>query len=153
MTPVPINLLATAEDTVLVDVHTPVSTLYYVVTATDVHENQGAPSNEASVQKLTGIGDAPSIATLTVMQNYPNPFAGSTDLSIGLPSESDVSIQIYDVAGRVVRSERVPRASAGWQRVSLSDRGDNGKPLASGVYFYRVTAAGSTVTKKMVIAR
>ncbi len=153
VTPVPINFLSASDDTVLVDHNTPVSTLYYIVIASDVHENRSAPSNETSVQKLTGIGDAPSIATLTVTQNYPNPFSGSTDLSIGLPRDSDVSIQIYDVAGRLVRSESRSHLSAGWRRVTLEARGGDGKPLASGVYFCRIAAAGETITKKMVIAR
>ena len=153
VTPMPINFLSASDDTVLVDHNTPVSTLYYVVTATDMHENRSAPSNEASVQKLTGIGDAPSITALTVLQNHPNPFGASTELEVGLPRESDVSIQVYDVAGRLVRSETRSRMSAGWQRVALDARGGDGKPLASGVYFYRVSANGSTVTKKMVIAR
>ena len=153
VTPVPMNFLAASDDTVLVDGAAPANALYYIVTATDVHANQGAASNEANVGATTGIGNTPAITTLTVRQNYPNPFTGSTDLSIGLPRESDISIEIYDVAGRLVRNEQRARLSAGWQRVSLSDRGNDGKPLASGVYFYRVSASGSTITKKMVITR
>ncbi len=153
VTAVPINFLSSSVDTILIDAGAPATALYYIVTATDVHDNQGASSNEASVAATTDAGGTPSIRALTVLQNYPNPFAGSTDLSIGLPGSGDVSIEVYDVAGRRVRSELIPRMSAGWQRVSLNDRGDNGKPLASGVYFYRVHAGGATVTKKMVIAR
>jgi hypothetical protein len=153
VTPVPGNFLASAEDTVLVDANAPATPLHYIVTAYDVHENESDPSNEANVGATTNVGNTPAINALTVLQNYPNPFNGTTELSLGLPRESDVSIQIYDVAGRLVRNERVPRVSAGWQRVSLSDRGNDGTPLASGVYFYRVNASGSTVTKKMVIAR
>ena len=153
VTPVTGNFLASAEDTVLVDASAPAMALYYIVTAYDVHENESDPSNEANVGATTNVGNVPAINALTVLQNYPNPFTGTADLEIGLPRESDVSIQIYDVAGRMVRSEQRSRMSAGWQRVSLSDRGNDGKPLASGVYFYRVTAAGQTVTRKMVIAR
>ncbi|HXV13836.1 MAG TPA: T9SS type A sorting domain-containing protein, partial [Candidatus Krumholzibacteria bacterium] len=153
VTPVPANFMASATDTVLVDESTPVSALYYIVTAYDVHENQSDASNEANVGALTGSGETPSVRALTVLQNYPNPFTGSTELEIGLPASADVSIQVYDVAGRVVREERLAGRPAGWQRIALDGRGRDGKPLASGVYFYRVTAAGQTVTKKMVIAR
>ncbi|HXV12976.1 MAG TPA: T9SS type A sorting domain-containing protein [Candidatus Krumholzibacteria bacterium] len=153
VTPIPPNLLANDTDTVLVDASAPTSALYYIVTAYDVHENQSAASNEANVGATTGVGETPAITALALRPNHPNPFAGTTELEIGLPQESDVSIQIYDVLGRVVRDARVPRMSAGWQRVALSDRGVDGKPLASGVYFCRVTAAGRTVTQKMVIAR
>jgi hypothetical protein len=152
VTPVPVNFLSTSDDTLMVDVNTPVSALYYVVTATDVHENESTPSNEASVQNLTGIGDTPALTALTVLQNSPNPFTGTTSVEVGLPAAADVSIEIYDVAGRRVREERLAGRS-GWQRVTFDGRSGEGKSLASGVYFYRVTAGGSTVTRKMVIAR
>jgi serine protease AprX len=83
----------------------------------------------------------------------PNPFTASTTLRVGLPRASEVEIDVFDVAGRRVRSERTPTLAAGWREISFDARGASGKPLASGVYFYRVTAAGATVTKKMVIAR
>jgi hypothetical protein len=43
--------------------------------------------------------------------------------------------------------------SAGWQRVTFDGRDARGNPLASGVYFGRITAAGETQTMKMVIRR
>ena len=49
VTPVPVNFLASADDTVLIDASAPTSALYYIVTAYDVHENQSVPSNEANV--------------------------------------------------------------------------------------------------------
>ncbi len=153
VTPVPINFLASSEDTVAVDTGAPASALYYIVTAYDVHANQGPPSNEASVQATTGVGNTPPIATLTVLQNQPNPFGGTTDLRIGLPSNSDVSIEVFDVAGRRVRTQALAQQAAGWRTVPFDGRDQAGRPLASGVYFYRITASGKMVTNKMVIAR
>jgi FlgD Ig-like domain len=154
VTPVPLNFLASADDTLLVDAAAPSSTaLYYIVTALDVHENQSAPSNEASVGATTGVGNTPSIAALTVLPNHPNPFAGSTEMEIGLPADTDVKIEVYDVAGRLVRAQTVAQQAKGWRKVPFDGRDDAGKPLTSGVYFYRVTANGTTVTRKMVIAR
>jgi hypothetical protein len=64
-----------------------------------------------------------------------------------------VTIDVFDVAGRRVRALEVKGAKAGWNRVPFAGRDDRDRPLASGVYFYRVKAAGATITKKMVIAR
>jgi hypothetical protein len=47
----------------------------------------------------------------------------------------------------------VKHARAGWQRVPFSGDDASGRALASGVYFYRVDADGTTATRKMVIAR
>jgi hypothetical protein len=153
VTPVPLNFLATADDTVLTDTSPPTSALYYIVTALDVHANQSAPSNEASVQASTGVGNTPPITALTVLQNQPNPFAGKTELRVGLPAVSDLSIEVFDVAGRRVHSQSLAHEAAGWQTIPFDGRDDAGHSLASGVYFYRVTANGTTVTNKMVIAR
>ena len=151
--PVSINFLANSDDTLATDGNAPASALYYIVTAYDVHANQSAPSNEASVQSMTGIGDTPAISALTVLQNHPNPFNATTALEIGLPSNSDVSVEVFDVAGRRVSAFEVNGAKAGWNRIPFTSRDDRGRALASGVYFYRVKAAGATITKKMVIAR
>ena len=153
VTPVPINFLTNAEDTVAVDANAPSSALYYIVTAYDVHANQSDPSNEASVGALTAVGHTPALTALTVLDNMPNPFTSSTTLRVGLPKASAVEIDVFDVAGRRVRSERTATFAAGWREVSFDARDQRGRPLASGVYFYRVKATGTTITKKMVIAR
>ncbi len=105
------------------------------------------------VPSSTGIGDAPAISALTVLQNQPNPFTGATDLRVQLPADADVSIDVYDVAGRRVRSQELVHLGAGWRTIHFDGRGDDGRPLASGVYFYRVTANGTATTRKLVITR
>ncbi len=152
VTPIPTNFLADEMDTVLVDSNAPTSALYYIVAANDVHQNQSTPSNEASVSALTGVGNTPSIAALTVLQNHPNPFAGATELEIGLPEASRIEIEVYDVEGHRVRTQTVTGVK-GWQGVPLAGVDDSGSRLASGVYFCRVHARGETITRKMVIAR
>lgn len=153
VTPIPVNFLASANDTVLTDTSPPASAIYYIVTAYDVHANQSAPSNEATVQPATGVGNLPPITALTVLQNHPNPFTGETELEIGLPASSDVNVEVFDVAGRKVSTITVKQAAAGWDKMAFSGRDSRGRPLASGVYFYRVHANGTTVTRKMVITR
>jgi len=153
VTPVPINFLTSSEDTVMADTNPPASALYYIVTAVDVHQNQSGPSNEASVGATTDAGNLPPVTALTVLQNHPNPFTERTELSVGLPSKADINVELFDVAGRRVREISLEQRAAGWQRVQFDGRDDRGRPLPSGVYFYRVHAAGESATHKMVIAR
>jgi hypothetical protein len=122
------------------------------VTAYDVHANQSAPSNEASVGTSTHVGDLPPISRLTVLQNYPNPFAQETQLEVGLPSAGTITVDVYDVAGRRVR-ELATDGVKGWQGIALTGVDGRGAPLASGVYFYKIHAGGETLTRKMLIAR
>jgi hypothetical protein len=151
--PDPIHFLASAGETTFVDVDAEEPSLYYVVTAYDVHENESAPSNEASVGPTTDVPSTLSIAGLTVLPNHPNPFAGRTDFSIGLPAPSDVEIDVFDVTGRRVRTLAVPEVASGWNRIPFFGVDDRGRPLARGVYFYRVSAGGATAADRLVIVR
>jgi hypothetical protein len=153
VTPVPINFLASSDDSTLVDAGAPASTLYYIVTAYDVHANQSAPSNEASVGSATDVGNLPPISGLTLRPHHPNPFATHATLDVGLPVDAPIRIEVFDVAGRRVASHAMGRFGRGWQRIDLIATDDAGRPLPSGVYLYRVTAAGQAVTRKMVITR
>jgi hypothetical protein len=153
VSPVPTHFLASAGDTVLVDPGAPGSALHYVVTAMDVHENQSTPSNEAIVAGVTGAGGVTAIPALTLLPNRPNPFAGATELSIGLPVATDLAIELHDLAGRRVRALSIAGAEAGWHRIPLTATGDDGRPLAGGIYFCRVAAAGVTAVQRIVIAR
>ncbi len=152
--PVPGSFVTGTPDTVLVDISPPPGFLYYIVTAVDVHANQSPPSNEASVTIPTGVGDGtPKLAGLALDSNYPNPFSAATTLRVGLPRQSDIVLDVYDVAGRRVAGGRIKGAGAGWQSIPFDGRDAIGRALPSGVYFYRVTAAGETQTRKMVIRR
>jgi hypothetical protein len=152
VTPVPSNFLTNAVDTVVVDTSAPAISLYYVVTANDVHDNQSPASNQASVSPATDADELPPIASFTVLQNHPNPFTGTTAFQLGLPTAAVVSLEVYDVGGRRVRAMNI-RGPAGWQRMSFDGRNDAGRLLASGVYFCRISALGTTTTRKIVVAR
>ena len=150
--PEPGSMILASNDTTTVDANAPLTALYYVVTARDVHDNESPASNEAVISAPTHAGGPPSLSALTVRQNHPNPFSQSTELEIGLPDATSVGIEIYDVAGRRINTLRVG-GSAGWQRVQIPGTDSRGNSLASGVYFCRVTDGSSTVTKRMVLIR
>lgn len=90
--------------------------------------------------------------SMTVANVYPNPFTGTASIAVELPAASKVEVDIFDVAGRKVRSF-VDNDAARSKVIQIADRDADGRLLPSGVYFCRVRAAGETVTRKMVIAR
>jgi len=150
----PAHFLTSTPDTMSTDTSADTGGMwYYKVLAVDIHDNPSDESNEAFVSPVTGIGDrAPSLTALTV-QNYPNPFSGATEIRIGLPAASPVTIAVYDVAGRRVASSDLGVMSAGHQALTFDGRDASGRALPSGVYFYRVTAGAETATRKIVIRR
>ena len=96
--------------------------------------------------------------TTTLLPNYPNPFNPETWIPYQLAKSADVTLMIYDIKGSVVRA-----LDLGHQRVGLYQSrgraaywdGKNafGEPVASGVYFYTLTAGEFTATRKMLIRK
>jgi uncharacterized protein YbdZ (MbtH family) len=151
----PSHFLTNASDTLAIDGSAdPSKAFFYKVVAVDIHNNPSDDSNEANVGVATGVGSQPpAINALTVMPNVPNPFSATTHLQIGLPTESDVKLEVYDVAGRRVYARVYARLAEGWRRLAFDGLDSSGRLLPSGVYFYQVTAAGMTQKQKMVISR
>jgi photosystem II stability/assembly factor-like uncharacterized protein len=110
-------------------------------------------SNTTCTAYFTGGSSTPAFpAELTVLQNVPNPVSAQTDIRYGLPSSSNVTIELFDVQGRRVFEDRVSGAAAGWQTYHL-DVTTATPSLHTGIYFVRVSGAGATRASRMVIIR
>jgi len=102
-----------------------------------------------------GIATVPPIlpASCTLDQNYPNPFNPSTMIRYSLPKGGVVKLAVYDILGREVRTLVNGAMSAGQQEAQWDGKNSNGRPVGSGMYFYRLNAGSSTATKKMTLIR
>lgn len=81
-------------------------------------------------------------------QNYPNPFNPSTQIAFDLPSASHVELSIYNVLGQEVKTLINQQMEAGSHVVTF-----DGSNLASGIYFYRISADNFSDTKKMMMLK
>jgi len=73
-------------------------------------------------------------------QNYPNPFNPITTIEYDLPGESSVSLIVFDLLGRQVKQLVSGEVVSGYHQVIWNSTDDYGKPLGSGMYFYRIQA-------------
>ena len=94
----------------------------------------------------------------TLLANYPNPFNPETWIPYQLTTAAEVLITIYDIRGSVVRRLDLGHQTAGYyteQRRAAYWDGKNalGEPVASGVYFYTLTAGDFTATRKLLIRK
>ena len=100
-----------------------------------------------------GIESPSAPPSVTLAQNWPNPFRRDTAFDIGLPSAAEVEIEVYDVAGRRVFADRLGVKNEGWHRYRFDGTDAERRPLPSGVYFYRLKTSNAALTRKMVILR
>jgi hypothetical protein len=98
-----------------------------------------------------GIGDVPRSTGLWLHQNAPNPFSSSTTIRFDLPRSAPVKLAVYDVKGELVSTILDERMAEGRNEVTWDGRDDNGAPVASGIYFYRLASEDIVQTKKMML--
>jgi len=108
------------------------------------------PNTCFTLTPATGIGNEGSIAPLTysLSQNYPNPFNPVTKINFAIPKQGFVTLKVYDVLGREVRSLVNEVKMVGNYTVDF-----NGSELSSGVYFYRLESNGFTDIKRMMLIK
>ncbi|HQU70963.1 MAG TPA: Ig-like domain-containing protein [Calditrichia bacterium] len=95
--------------------------------------------------------DSPLPEVLSLLQNYPNPFNPETTIGFVLPQAERVRLAVFDILGRRVATLVNGIRPPGWHSVKWDGRDDFGKPVASGIYFYRIRAAGFVQTRKMLL--
>ncbi len=106
----------------------------------------------AFVQSGTSVPDEGELA-FSVGRCSPNPFRGGTALALTLPSDTDVSVAIYDVAGRRVRTLVSGTLPRGVHEIAWDGRDRGGAKVSAGVYFYRVKAGEVEELRTAVLLR
>ncbi len=112
----------------------------------------GVYTNSLLVVDEWGHGGVPEIFSLE--QNFPNPFNPVTQIRYQLPEQSRVSISIYDIMGRAVRTLVSSDAQlAGYRQVVWDATNDLGEPVSAGMYLYVIQAGDFRDTRKMVLMK
>ncbi len=87
-----------------------------------------------------------------LLQNFPNPFNATTQISFALPKDGNVSLKIYNVAGQLVKTYD-SFMTAGYRTITWDGTNKSGDDVASGVYFYNLKAEEFTKTLKMTLLK
>jgi hypothetical protein len=96
-----------------------------------------------------------AITTVKLYQNYPNPLRGgnSTNIKFSLPRAQKVTIRVYDVAGRRVKTLVDGVKQAGHHYITWDGKNDRGSRVATGIYFYQMKYSDKVLSKKIVLIR
>ncbi len=90
---------------------------------------------------------------LKLPQNIPNPFNPRTTISYTLPRNQQVTLRVYNLQGRLVRTLFQGRQNEGSHTVTWNGWNDRGARVASGLYFYRLITDDGTLTRKMTLVQ
>ncbi|MDH3936020.1 MAG: T9SS type A sorting domain-containing protein [candidate division Zixibacteria bacterium] len=86
-------------------------------------------------------------------QNYPNPFNPITFIDFTLPQPEQVRVEVFNLLGQTVRTLLDAQRGAGLHTVAWDAQNDQGQPVASGVYIYRINAGDQRASRKMLLMR
>jgi flagellar hook assembly protein FlgD len=89
----------------------------------------------------------------TLHQNYPNPFNPTTQIRYDLPENSYVSITIYDLMGKRVKTLVNSKQDAGYRSIHWNATNEFGQPVSAGMYIYTIQAGEFRKTRKMVLLK
>jgi len=101
----------------------------------------------------TPVEDEPGALRYALESANPNPFNPSTEISYAIPTAGRVSLKIYDVRGRLVRTLVDAPQAAGRFTTRWDGRDDSGSAVASGVYVYRMQAGEFVQQRKMTLVK
>ncbi|HSD64130.1 MAG TPA: T9SS type A sorting domain-containing protein [Ignavibacteriaceae bacterium] len=89
-----------------------------------------------------------ALSNFRLMQNYPNPFNPSTTISFTLPERSNITLKVYNITGKEIKTLINEEKEAGIYNINF-----DGEKLSSGIYFYEITAGKYSAVRKMILLK
>jgi hypothetical protein len=93
------------------------------------------------------------VREFSLAQNYPNPFNPETRIEFSIPGNSEVTLSVFDLNGRLVNTLVSSALPAGKHSAVWNGRSSTGRTVAAGLYFYQLRAGNSVESKKMLFLK
>lgn len=109
---------------------------------------------QAGQNPFFGNDPDPQFVTAKLQQNFPNPVLNTTTISFMLPvNAAKAELKIFNIKGQLVHSF-IPDVTTGpLHEIQWDGKDMTEKPVANGIYFYRLTTDSKEITKKMILLR
>jgi hypothetical protein len=141
------SLCAAQIDSMFVEKNNGAILAFPIATVVDITFSQGT----VDVGEQQTISDV--LSSFALCQNYPNPFNPSTTIRYSIPMSGKVTVSIFDVLGRFVRSLVSDFQQAGSYLIVWDSRNSSGNLMASGTYFCQVVFGENVLVKKIMLVR
>lgn len=127
----------------------------YVVRLAAASGYEGSVSTQVAEAGFSGGGGYAYLTRPLLLGNMPNPFHAATEIRFVVPDgpARPVTIRVFDLQGRVVRSLFQADVGPGLMTVGWDGRDDGGRAQSTGIYFYRVTVGDVRLVSKMMLIR
>lgn len=107
-----------------------------------------------AIWETTGVGDGLEVTLPPLLdQNVPNPFNPVTEIRFNLAMPGRARLEVLDAQGRRLRTLAAGEFGAGQQVFQWDGRDEAGRPVASGMYFYRLETAAGTQARRMLLIK
>lgn len=117
-----------------------------------VLDNEIFTPNEKT--KISNVNSIKNVNQTQLLQSYPNPFNLSTNITFQLEKESNISIKIYDLNGREIRTLiNNQNFTAGIHKVSWNGTNENNQIIANGVYYYKLESDHYSHSLKTILLK
>jgi len=111
------------------------------------------PADPASVPYVTAVGESPAARPVRLLPNRPNPFNPATLIPFEFAKAGRVSLRVYNVNGALVRTLVDGPGIPGRYEAKWDGRDDDGRGVASGRYYVKLTAGGATLTRSVTLLK
>ena len=124
---------------------------FSLILATPSGYSVSLPATPTALSTIADNIISPSVFKLN--QNYPNPFNPSTSIDFEVFESSKVSLNVYDLSGRLVKNLLSGNLNSGAYSIEWNGKSTNGISAAAGVYFYSLSSEENTIIKKMSLIK
>jgi len=108
-------------------------------------------TNVSTLGVTNYLGSEPT--NFTILPAYPNPFNPSTTITYGLDKDSQVSIAIYDVSGKLIITLLNTKQPQGWHNIEWNGNDHNNNQVPAGIYLSKITSNNITKTSKLMLLK
>ena len=135
-----------------IDMYLSPGTYAYTITVTYITGDSAPTQVYATITVASDDPGAPALAT-ALRGNFPNPFKPQTSVSFSLRDAAPVTLEIYDLKGRKVKTLAQGEFASGLHSLVWDGTDDSGTTVASGLYLYRMNSGSYSASRKMLLLK
>jgi flagellar hook assembly protein FlgD len=92
-------------------------------------------------------------AGIKLIGNFPNPFNPNTTIQFNMDKAAPATVSIFNQKGQLVKDFNISAAEKGVNNLHWNGTDNSGKPVSSGVYYFRLKSGSYSSTKKMILMK